>query len=715
MKTFSLLSISALAAFILLLILILSQLVAPTRESQTGFHQPSKPQVYQLRFGHNTPEDSALHLAAVKFAEEVAIKTQGRVEVKVYPAQVLGNDHQMVEMARNGELDILLTPTAKMSVAVPSMQYADLPFLFPSREDAYALLDGQPGQLLLEDLKSINLVGVAFWENGFKHFTANRPLNRPEDFVGKRFRVMKSRIISQQFDALGSEVVPIDFHTTRQALKDGVVDGQENPLVAIVSMGFHEVQSHLTFSEHAYLGYVFSISQKTLEKLPQDLGQILIQTANAITPWEREETQRREDALLKEIIEAGVEVYRLSPQEKQAFAQKTDHIIRQFEPVIGANIISKTQFYLRNKYDLKDQNKIVIGLSADLSTGGKAGGLAIKRGLEMAIDQLNRSGGVLGREIVLLPMDHRSIATKGIENVKILAERNDVMAIFGGLHSAVVLEELNSIQALKVPYLNPWATVAQVTENGYEDNYAFRLSINDRFASQFLVDFVLKRHQTPAVVVENSVWGRNNLALIREHLDRLGLKATVEIVFNRGQKDFSVELEKLALTGTDSVILVANSVEATTLTKALVDSQADLALVSHWGVVGGSFFEDIEPFQKHLDLSVLQTFSFDNPRPEIQRFYRQYQQNYQPSGEVYAANGIAQAYDLMHLLALAIEQAGQPNRTLVKQALENLPPYQGLIKTYAPAFSVTNHDALNEKDVYMAKLTPNGQLVKIEP
>lgn len=270
-----------------------------------------------LRFGHNTPTQSALHQAALRFAQEVKGKSQGRVEIEVFPAQELGNDLQMVEMARNGELDIVLTPTAKMSVAVPSLQYADLPFFFPSREDVYAMLDGEPGQMLLDDLRTIGLVGATFWENGFKHFTGNEPFLSPDDFKGKKIRVMKSRIIIDQFNSFGAEAVAIDFHTTRKALADKVVDGQENPLVAIVSMGFHEVQSHLTLSEHAYLGYVFSFSEKRLAKLPQEIQFMLMETAKEVTPWEREETQKQEKKLIETIKSAGVIVQHLSPAQRE--------------------------------------------------------------------------------------------------------------------------------------------------------------------------------------------------------------------------------------------------------------------------------------------------------------------------------------------------------------------------------------------------------------
>ncbi|MBD3824624.1 MAG: TRAP transporter substrate-binding protein DctP [Epsilonproteobacteria bacterium] len=119
------------------------------------------------------------------------------MKIKVYPAQELGNDHQMVELAREGKIDILLTPMSKMSIPIPPMQHSDLPFFFPKREDLYAMLDGEVGERLLAQLKSIDLVGVTFWENGFKHFSANAPITSPDDFKGKKVRIMKSRIIQE--------------------------------------------------------------------------------------------------------------------------------------------------------------------------------------------------------------------------------------------------------------------------------------------------------------------------------------------------------------------------------------------------------------------------------------------------------------------------------------------------------------------------------------
>ena len=131
--------------------------------------------VVTLNLGHDFPVTGPIHEAAVMFAQDVEKKSGGRLKIVVHPAQELGNAYAMLEMARAGTLDLLLIPTAKLSSAVPAMQYTDLPFLFPSREDAHALLDGEVGQMLLDKLHAVDLVGITFWEAGFKHFTCNKP------------------------------------------------------------------------------------------------------------------------------------------------------------------------------------------------------------------------------------------------------------------------------------------------------------------------------------------------------------------------------------------------------------------------------------------------------------------------------------------------------------------------------------------------------------
>ncbi|MBF0157675.1 MAG: TRAP transporter substrate-binding protein, partial [Magnetococcales bacterium] len=321
-----------------------------------------------LRFGHNMPAESALGLAAAKFAQEIEAGGEGRLRVEVLPGGRVGNDLEMIERTVNGELDILLVPTAKMSVPIPAMQYPDLPFHFASPEELFRLLDGPPGELILAKLHAIGLVGVTFWGNGFKQFTANRPIHAPEDFAGLKVRVMKSRLIMDQFASLGAVPIPIEFRETRQALADGVVEAQENPLAAIAAMGIHEVQSHLTLSDHAYLAYVLAFSEKSFARLGDAAQSRLLATARELTPWQRQETARQEERILDRIEAAGVLVNRLSEAERAKFAERLRHLPLQFEAVIGSDILSKGEEMRRaRRPSSARQEEILVGLDADFS------------------------------------------------------------------------------------------------------------------------------------------------------------------------------------------------------------------------------------------------------------------------------------------------------------------------------------------------------------
>ncbi|MES9877152.1 MAG: DctP family TRAP transporter solute-binding subunit [Candidatus Sedimenticola sp. PURPLELP] len=674
--------------------------------------------LYNLRFGHNIPVSSALHLASLRFAEAVEEKTGGEVRITVYPAQQLGNDHQMVEMARAGELDIILTPTAKMSVPVPAIQYADLPFYFPTPDDLYEMLDGEPGQMLLNKLRSIGLIGVAFWENGFKHFTGNKPLQTPEDFEDLKIRTMKSRIIMEQFKSFGAHPIPIDFHATRQALADGVVDGQENPLIAIVSMGFHEVQSDLTISNHAYLGYVFSISEKVFRELPGDIQEILISTAKELTTWERQETHRKEEDLLETIRQAGVRIHTLDAAAHQRFAAKTNYIPSMFEEVIGADVLSKTEELLMEKHLATASGKqpVIIGLDTDLSQDTKTAGLALKRGAQLAIEEINRKGGILGRKLALIALDHHGMPSQGVRNIAKFIDNPDVVGIIGGQHSSVIIAEKDTIQNGGVPFLASWSSASEVVETNREPNFVFRASANDSQAGPFLVDYLLSKYKRPAIMLENSVWGRGNLHHMSKRIGERGGSFVQVEKFNRGDTDFAPLLDRITASGADSIMLVAKPIEGQYIVKTLARSYTPLPLVSHWGITGNDFWKMNRNALDKVSLSFLQTVSLLDKKNERARdLAQQYTERFGVSSprQIKAPSAVAQAYDLVNLIALAIEQAGTTERGAVRTAMENLNSHEGVVKRYAPAFTATRHDALTLENYHMARFDPNGAIVPV--
>jgi len=301
---------------------------------------------WNMKFGHDMPEDSAQHTAALKYADLVKERTKGQVEIKVFPAQQLGTDPEMVQQAQMGTLEIVLPPTAKISGFAAQLQLADLPFLFPSKEICYQVLDGPVGDKVLALLDAKGLKGVSFWESGFKQITANKAIRKPEDFAGMKVRVMESPLLIAQYKQVKANPVPIDFAETYNALQQGVVDAQENPLVSIVNMKFYEVQKYTMLSNHGFLGYAFLFSKKVYDGLPADIQKVMRDTARELASFERQDTARREAGYIERIKKGGSQIVTLSPQELQAFEKAFRPVHQQFAKTIGEDLLKETYAHI---------------------------------------------------------------------------------------------------------------------------------------------------------------------------------------------------------------------------------------------------------------------------------------------------------------------------------------------------------------------------------
>lgn len=694
---------------------------------RSGIQSQTSGPRYSLRFGLNLSADSALHAAAQRFAQQVAERSNGQVEVTLYPDQILGTDQQMIEMAREGKLDLLLTPTAKLSVDVPAMQYADLPFYFADRTELYTMLDGEPGNLLLGKLYDIGLVGIAFWENGFKQFTANRAIRGPEDFAGLRIRTMKSRLLMDQFSVMGAEPVVIDFATLHQALADGAVDGQENPLVAIVGKRLYQVQKHLTLSNHAWLGYVFSASRQAFEALPQDIRNLIVDTAHELTSWEREETARREAKFLATLQAAGVEVVSLNDDERRRFAEALAPIVRGYGFEIGYDLLAKTD-ELRTLAILAEAERNnrpasslpwLIGLDVDLSGSGFLGGGAILRGVEMAVDDINNNGGILGRPMRIVARDHRQNTLRGIANIETFGGLPGMLATVGGMHSAVVLDELETVHRLQMPFLLPWSAGSGTVHHDYRPSYTFRLSIDDSWVAPFLLEHALRRGRHVAALLEQSAWGRSNEEALKPLIAKLP-EGTVTLEWlNRGESDFTARLADLQERGIEVLLLVATTPESQALIAAMAQMEKPMPIYAHWGLTGGDFWQKSREALKKVELRLVQSILLDNDKshPRLLAFAERYRADYRLTAidPIPAPVGTAQAYDLVQLLARAVQQAGTGEHTVVRSALETLrKPYSGIIRDYRPPFTADRHDALEADILQLARYDDWGRIVSAQ-
>ena len=272
-----------------------------------------------IKVAHDQPERSSHHQAALKWKELVEARTGGKYQVRMYPAMLLGSGTQMVEQTQAGALEVSILPTGWIAPLAPSVQVLDLPFLFPSREVAYRVIDGPVGREILAPLGKVNIEGATFWESGFKQFTGSFPIREPKDYSGKKIRTMPAPVIQEQFRAFGSTPVALDFKELYSALQQRVVDGQENPIATISLMKFYEVQKHITLSDHGFLAYVFMFNKPWLDAQPAEMRKILVDSAREAGRFQRELIAKSETEHLDLFRKSGNEIAKLTPEQRKAF------------------------------------------------------------------------------------------------------------------------------------------------------------------------------------------------------------------------------------------------------------------------------------------------------------------------------------------------------------------------------------------------------------
>lgn len=675
---------------------------------------PAQTEIYRLSLGHDHKTSSPHHQAALRFAELIKTKSNGRVEVEVFPDQQLGTGHQMVEQVREGTLPIALLPAARLTGIAPAMQYIDLPFLFPKREDAYELLEGDVGKMLFDQLEPLGIIGCAFWDSGFKQLTANIPIRKPADYNGLKVRVMKSPIIRDQFESYGAQVVPIDFHQLHQALKDGVVDAQENPLIGISVMKLYEVQSHLTISNHAYLSYILMCSKKVMDSLPLDIQELLVNTAKEVTKFERELLLKEEAGYLETIKNAGVEIHHLTASESRDFQEATKHIRDKYRQKIGEDILDRTETLLTLKYGAGGD--VVIGLDADLSLKTALIGKSLQKGAQLAIKELNEAGGVLGRKIRMVSFDHGGISARGIANINQFATVPGLIAVVGGVQSWVAVDELEAIHNNKIIYVSPWASAMKIVENGYQPNYVFRLAPPSNLISEYLIKKALKKGNQIALLLDNNIWGKSNHKVMIKSLAQHGLSPVAVEWINAGEDDVSNQLEKIVDSGAQVIIMAVNPGDSISAVRGLIDHSITLPVFSHWSVGRSFLWQEFGQELQKIDLRFIQSFAFYNSQnQQAQHLTQNYLLEYRVDKpqNIPEPSAIAHAYDIVHLLAMAVQKSGSFKRPDIRDSLEKLQFYQGVVDDYEPPFSPDRHDAITKENFFVARFDQQGKIIPI--
>jgi len=362
------------------------------------------------------------------------------------------------------------------------------------------------------------------------------------------------------------------------------------------------------------------------------------------------------------------------------------------------------------------QEKLKLGLVAAMSGQSAKSGEAILRGLTIAAEEINAKGGVLGKAIEILVRDDESNPAKGAIAARELVQREKVAALFGGLDTPVSIAIVPFANSAKVPFMGVWAAGTPITRNGAKENYVFRVSAVDELVDIALVERAVAKHgaKKPGMILFNNSWGESNEKGLKKALEAKGMAyAGIEKFDN--EVDVVPQLTRLKAAGADALFLVANVAPSSVVVKSLDRMGWDVPIVSHWGPAGGRFSELAGPSAAKVHF--IQTYSFSGKlsakgEAVLTALKKKYPE-IKTLADVTPAVGIANAYDAMHLTALAIAKAASVDGPKVREGFYAIDSYEGLIKTYVKPFTPENQDALSSPD-YLFTHFVEGEIVPLK-
>jgi C4-dicarboxylate-binding protein DctP len=290
-----------------------------------------------IKFSHVVANDTPKGKGADRFKELAEKATNGRVKVEVYPNSTLYKDKEEMEALQLGAVQMLAPSLAKFGpLGVKEFEVFDLPYIFPSKDVLYRVTEGPVGKELFRKLEPKGIVGLAYWDNGFKVMSSNKPMHAPADFKGMKMRIQSSKVLDAQMRALGANPQVMAFSEVYQALQTGVVDGTENPPSNLYTQKMHEVQKHVTMSDHGYLGYAVIVNKKFWDGLPPDVRTQLEGAMKDATKYANAIAQQENDKAMAAVKATGkTEIYALNDKEKADWRRALAPVQKDMESRIG--------------------------------------------------------------------------------------------------------------------------------------------------------------------------------------------------------------------------------------------------------------------------------------------------------------------------------------------------------------------------------------------
>lgn len=294
-----------------------------------------------IKFSHVVAKDTPKGKAAERFKELAEKATKGRVKVEIYPNSTLYKDKEELEALQLGAVQMLAPSLAKFGpLGVKEFEVFDVPYMFQSRDVLHRVTEGPIGAGLLAKLEPKGITGLSFWDNGFKVMSSNVPMHLPTDLKGKKLRIQSSKVLDAQMRALGANPQVMAFSEVYQALQTGVVDGTENPPSNLYTQKMHEVQKHVSITNHGYLGYAVIVNKKFWDGLPADIRAALNEAMKGATRYANAIAQIENDAALEAVVKSGkTTVYTPTNKELAVWMRAMVPVEKEMEGRIGKDLI----------------------------------------------------------------------------------------------------------------------------------------------------------------------------------------------------------------------------------------------------------------------------------------------------------------------------------------------------------------------------------------
>lgn len=298
-------------------------------------------EVYTIKAAHAASTDLYLQESFEEFKEIIEEKSNGQLQMEIYPNGELGGEREVIESTQLGDVQMTVPSSAPLASFSDSMLVWDLPYLFDDFDMAHEILDGDVGQRVLDGLEENGLIGLGYWENGFRHlFNSKVAVDSLDDMEGLKLRTLENPMQIKAWESTGANASPLAFTELYAALQQGTVDGAEGPAALTYSMKFYEVQDYFTLTSHVYSPWPVVFSKDFFDGLPEDLQQVIVDAEETVRKSNRDLSQEAEEEALTALEDEGMEVIELPEEEKDKFKEKMHSVYDDIEAEVDPDIFS---------------------------------------------------------------------------------------------------------------------------------------------------------------------------------------------------------------------------------------------------------------------------------------------------------------------------------------------------------------------------------------